>query len=405
MPFATPLSAGCRGTCIYGSSRAHYSTQVSDHFDSRQNKTHTFPKREQKYFSNHHNRPALMQQVCTAISNPCHVGQGLAGHPWCVNVANDNGKTKLYTPIRWKTTALPRCARHHSALRERPSPPRRGDESSGKRSHRYRSYSPERVRLLQPLLPHPQKRWRHATYSRSQTPELRPDEKVVQDDHFETDPPANMPRGLVHVAGSERHVLSHPGSPHHRRLLRFAFEGVAYQSKVLPFGLFLAPCTFTRRMDADLSSLRQMGIRILNYLNDWLTLAQAQAVLTSHKTLLLSPLDCLGIRVNFAKSILSPSQRVSFLGTVIDSVQMTATVSVERVTTIRRHVASFKEGTAPSAQSFPDSAGPYGSGFTGTSFGSASHVTLPSKKSVMRWQAADYITRRPSHFGGLWWAA
>ncbi len=55
-----------------------------------------------------------------------------------------------------------------------------------------------------------------ATCFRSQTPELRRDEKVVQDDHFETDPLAYRPRGLVHVVGSERCVLSHPGSPHHR---------------------------------------------------------------------------------------------------------------------------------------------------------------------------------------------
>ncbi len=66
---------------------------------------------------------------------------------------------------------------------------------------------------IQPLLPRPQKRLRPATYSRSQTPELSLDEKVIQDDHLETDPPANLPRGLVHVAGSERHVLLHPGSP------------------------------------------------------------------------------------------------------------------------------------------------------------------------------------------------
>ncbi len=118
-------------------------------------------------------------------------------------------------------------------------------------------------------------------------------------------------------------------SPHNRRFLRFAFEGVAYQNKVLPFGLSLAPRTFTRCMDAALSPLRQMGIRILNYLDDWLILAQSQVVLTSHKTLLFSHLDCPGLRVNFAKSILSPSQQVSFLGTVIDSVQMTATVSAE----------------------------------------------------------------------------
>ncbi|KAL0195701.1 hypothetical protein M9458_009273, partial [Cirrhinus mrigala] len=63
-------------------------------------------------------------------------------------------------------------------------------------------------------------------------------------------------------------------APHHRRFLRFAFERVAYQYTVLPFGLSLAPRTFTKCMDAALSPLRQRGIRILNYLDDWLVLAQ-----------------------------------------------------------------------------------------------------------------------------------
>ncbi len=120
-------------------------------------------------------------------------------------VMNDYGKTRLYTPIHSKTTTLPRCAHHHSVQRECSGPPRRGDESAGKRSHRNCSSSPEQVRLLQQLHPLPQKRQQSATYSRSQTPELCPNEKVVQDDHFETDPPANMPRGLVHVAGSGAH--------------------------------------------------------------------------------------------------------------------------------------------------------------------------------------------------------
>ncbi len=126
---------------------------------------------------------------------------------------------------------------------------------------------------------------------------------------------------------------------------------VAYQYKVLPFGLSLAAHTFTRCMDTAFSPLRQMRIPILNYLDDWLILAQSEAVSTSHKTLLISHLGCLGIRVNFAKSILSPSQRVSFLGTVIDSVQMTATVSAERAMMIQSHAASFKEDS-PSAQSW-----------------------------------------------------
>ncbi len=62
----------------------------------------------------------------------------------------------------------------------------------------------------------------------------------------------------------------------HRPFLRFAFEGVAYQYTVLPFGLSLAPHTFRKCVDAALSPLRQMGIRILNYLDDWLVLADSE---------------------------------------------------------------------------------------------------------------------------------
>ncbi len=111
----------------------------------------------------------------------------------------------------------------------------RGDESAGKRSHRNRSSSPERVRLLQPLLPHPPKRGWPVTYSRFQIPESRPDEKVVQDDHFETDPRANMPRGLVHVAGSERRILSYPGSPPSQTILEIRIRkgGISIQGPTI----------------------------------------------------------------------------------------------------------------------------------------------------------------------------
>ncbi len=69
-------------------------------------------------------------------------------------------------------------------------------------------------------------------------------------------------------------------APHHRRFLRFAFEGVAYQYKVLPFGLSLASRSFTCCIDMALSPLRQMGICKINYLDDWLILAQSEAVST-----------------------------------------------------------------------------------------------------------------------------
>ncbi len=114
-----------------------------------------------------------------------------------------------------------------------------------------------------------------------------------------------------------------------------------------------------------------MGIRILNYLDDWLILAQLQVVLTSHKTLLLSHLGCLGLRVNFAKRIRSPRQRVLFQGTVIDSVLS------ERATAIQRHAAYFREGTARPLKAFQKIMGLMAVASAGTSVGSASHATHP----------------------------
>ncbi len=110
--------------------------------------------------------------------------------------------------------------------------------------------------------------------------------------------------------------------PRHRPFLRFAFEGRAYQYKVLPFGLSLSPRVFTKVVEAALVPLREAGIRVLNYLNDWLILAQSRALLCEHRDTVLGHLSRLGLRVNWEKSKLSPVQRISFLGMELDSVNV-----------------------------------------------------------------------------------
>ncbi|KAL0161985.1 hypothetical protein M9458_041381, partial [Cirrhinus mrigala] len=141
-------------------------------------------------------------------------------------------------------------------------------------------------------------------------------------------------------------------APHHRRFLRSAFEGVAYQYTFLPFGISLARRTFTKCMDAALSPLRQKGIRILNYLNNWLNLAQSEDELLSHRSFLLSHLDCMGLRINFAKSALSPSQQILFLGTVLDLTLMRALVMPEHALAIQQLTASFKVGAPRPLKAF-----------------------------------------------------
>ncbi|KAL0173041.1 hypothetical protein M9458_033352, partial [Cirrhinus mrigala] len=110
--------------------------------------------------------------------------------------------------------------------------------------------------------------------------------------------------------------------PRHRPFLRFAFEGRAYQYKVLPSGLSLSPRVFTKVAEAALSPLRERGIRILNYLDDCLILAHLWDLVCAHRDMVLNHLAQLGLRVNWEKSKLSPAQRISFLGVELDSVSI-----------------------------------------------------------------------------------
>ncbi len=90
------------------------------------------------------------------------------------------------------------------------------------------------------------------------------------------------------------------------------------------------------------------GIHILNYLDDWLILAQSQAVLTSHKTPPPQPLRLPGAQGQLCqKYTVHPSQRVLSWATVIESGHITATVSAERAMTIQRHA----EGKVPPVRS------------------------------------------------------
>ncbi len=120
----------------------------------------------------------------------------------------------------------------------------------------------------------------------------------------------------------------------HRPFLRFAFEGWAYQYKVLPFGLSLSPRVFTKVVEAVLVPLREQGVRILNYLGDWLILAQSRRQLFAHRDLVLKHLSLLGLRVNWEKGKLVPTQRISFLGMEFDSVNQTARLTQERAQSV-----------------------------------------------------------------------
>ncbi len=243
-----------------------------------------------------------MQPATRVYPTPCHVGRGLAGHPRSVRVGYGDNKTRLFTPIRSKTPAFQRRGLHLGAGRERSRSALRGDDAAGKRSHRNGSSSFERVRLLQPLLPRPQKGWRPPAHPRSQTPESCPHETAVQDDHAKADPLADSHRGLVLFSGPEGRILSHPDSPPSQTILEirlrgsglpvhgptlWAVSGPPYFYKVHGRG------SFPSETDGNLHS--QLPRRLAHS-----GPVKGGTSFTQKVSLILSHLERLGLRVNFA---------------------------------------------------------------------------------------------------------
>ncbi len=98
--------------------------------------------------------------------------------------------------------------------------------------------------------------------------------------------------------------------------------------------------------------LREAGVRVLNYLDNWLILAQSRAQLCEHRNMVLSHLSRLGLLVNWEKSKLSPVQRTSFLCMELDSVNLTACLSLERAQSMLNCLESFQRKRAVPLKQF-----------------------------------------------------
>ena len=103
-----------------------------------------------------------------------------------------------------------------------------------------------------------------------------------------------------------------------RKYLRFHVQGQTYQFKALPFGLSTAPLVFTVvAKEVKLMALHK-GIRIHQYLDDWLVRATSHQACLQHTKLLVQICQDLGWLVNLEKSELEPKQVFDFVGYQFD---------------------------------------------------------------------------------------
>ncbi len=252
--------------------------------------------------------------------------------------------------------------RLHSSVWEKSPPFRRGSPDSSKqrrqglcsttgtflppaeRSNRGSTAVGSRTRFLQPLLPRSKEGRRLEAYPGSTAFESCPLQREVQDADYENHHISGPGRRLVCHHRPEGCVFSHPGRSETQEIpsVRLWREGLSIQGSALRPGF--GPEDITKCMDAALAPLRLQGIRVLNYLDDWLILAHSRELVSRHRDIVLGHIHSLGLRMNAKKSVLLPSQRTVFLGVRLDSVQMQARLAPARIPVFTACLARFKLG-------------------------------------------------------------
>ena len=109
----------------------------------------------------------------------------------------------------------------------------------------------------------------------------------------------------IDLSDTYLHIPIHPNS---RKYLRFCYKSQVFQFTSLPFGLATAPQVFTMIVKEVKLMALSRGLRIHQYLDDWLIRSQSQEEAQVNTQAVVDLTQSLGWIINQEKSELKPTQ-------------------------------------------------------------------------------------------------
>ena len=160
------------------------------------------------------------------------------------------------------------------------------------------------------LVPKPHQRWR---------PVIDRLNTFLHEEKFKMKTPESIRTSLIpgewvssiDLSDAYLHIPIHPNS---RKYLRFCYKSQVFQFTSLPFRLATVPQVFTMIVKEVKLMALSRGLRIHQYLDDWLIRSQSQEEAQVNTQAVVDLTQSLGWIINQEKSELKPTQVFSFVG-------------------------------------------------------------------------------------------
>ena len=139
-----------------------------------------------------------------------------------------------------------------------------------------------------------------------------------------------------------------PVADHHQRYLKFYWNSKLYMYKACPMGLCMSPRLFTKVLKPLFSTLRKNGHQSVIYIDD--TYLQGDTIEACNQNVIATAniLREYGFVINPEKSVFGATQKLEFLGFILNSVEMTVSITEnksEKIVSICRNYLSSKKST------------------------------------------------------------
>ena len=112
-----------------------------------------------------------------------------------------------------------------------------------------------------------------------------------------------------------------------QKYLTFLWKGRSYEYTCLPNGYAQAPMVFTKLLKPVFACLRSQGHNSVIYMDESYLQAGSYDLCFANIHATVQLLLSLGFTINTEKSVLAPTQRLEFLGFLLDSISMTITLT------------------------------------------------------------------------------